>query len=176
MEPWELYNNYMEKGFTLVELVVVIAITAVLSGIILFSVTQYINIGKDSNVSGNLAVLIPAGEVFYNIENAENGDGYNGFCDPTQSSGTVFKNTISQMPDQLPTAPCYSSDITATSNPKGVCCRVSGSDQNYQAWAACANEFAKINTAYCVDSRGEKEEIDTTVHPCGSATIMTQCP
>ena len=58
------------KGFTLIELIIVIVIIAILSAVILFSITQYINKGKDSNISANLAVLIPAGEVYYNSYNS----------------------------------------------------------------------------------------------------------
>src|ERR1035437_2578538 len=116
------------KGFTIIELVVVVAIIVVLSGVVLFSVTQYLNKGKDSNVSGNLAVLIPAGEAYYNISS----NSYARFCDPTQSTGTVFKNTISQMPDtSAAVGYCYGTTYAAGSpndvpgtNPKGVCCAV----------------------------------------------------
>lgn len=161
----------MSRGFTLVELVVVIAIISVLSGIILFSVTQYINTGKDSNISGNLAVLVPAGEAYYNLENTQNGDGYNGYCDPTATTGSVLKNAISQMPVNL-SGSCYSAFNTSTANPAGVCCTVSSSAQNYQSWAACAKEFAKVNTAYCVDSRGIKKEIPSNLCVIG----LHQCP
>ena len=170
----------MSKGFTLVELVVVIAIISVLSGIILFSVTQYINTGKDSNISGNLAVLVPAGEAFYNLENTQNGDGYNGYCDPAAATGSVLRNALSQMPEN-PDSICYCDPIrtcpssytwTATSNPAGVCCAVAPLVDNYQSWAACAKEFAKVNTAYCVDSRGIKKEIPINLCVIG----LHQCP
>jgi prepilin-type N-terminal cleavage/methylation domain-containing protein len=148
------------KGFTLIELVVVIVIIGILSGIVLFSVTQYINISKDSSVSGNLVVLIPAGEVFYN----GNGSSYNDnaghdFCDPALNS--VLQNAISQMP--IPASgpvgsSCYGTAIpwTSTANPAGVCC-YSSTDGN--SWAACTREFANNTKAYCVDSRGVKKEI-----------------
>ena len=144
------------KGFTLIELIVVIAIIAVLSGIILFSVSQYINRGKDSNISGSLAILVPAGEIFYN----NNGNSYNdgaSFCDPEKNS--VIKNIILQMPPN--------SSGSCGTNVAGVCCYAES-----QAWAACAREFANSNLAYCVDSRAMKKEI------CNSscADNITICP
>ncbi|MGA2418055.1 MAG: type II secretion system protein [Candidatus Staskawiczbacteria bacterium] len=160
------------KGFTLIELIVVIAIIAVLSGIILFSVTQYISKGKDSNISGNLAVLVPAGEVFYN----GNGSSYNdnqghNFCDPGVNS--VISNAISQMP-QRNFGDCWSQNNTNTTNPAGLCCYAS-SDGN--SWAACAQEFTPQNPpmAYCVDSRGVKEEI-TNSDCTGYVSVNFKCP
>ena len=159
----------MKKGFTLIELVVVIAVMAVLSGIILFSVTQYINRGKDSNVSGNLAVLIPAGEVYYNA----NGNSYAGFCDVSDS---VMSNAVSQMPKNSSYLGCYASlmpysgDISR-GNPAGLCCHVA-SDGN--SWYACAPEFTNPTEAYCVDSRGMKKEFDNSYNIC-SDPHYTNC-
>ncbi|MCX6719908.1 MAG: prepilin-type N-terminal cleavage/methylation domain-containing protein [Candidatus Staskawiczbacteria bacterium] len=86
-----------QRGFTLIELMVVLAIIVVLSSIILFSVTQYINKGKDANISANLAVLVPAGEIYYN----GNSNSYEGFCTlqvvtraKEQISSIVFCNAI----------------------------------------------------------------------------------
>ena len=167
----------MNKGFTLIELVVVIAVTAVLSGIILFTVTQYIGKGKDSNISGNLAILIPAGEVFYNGNGSSYNDGLASFCNPQQNS--VLKNIISQMPDNP--RGCSGGTRggqnawTATSNPAGVCC-ITAIDGG--AWAACASKFTNCPgvscTAFCVDSMGRKKEIP--VASCTASTLASQCP
>jgi len=155
------------KGFTLIELVVTIAIIAVLSGVILFSVTQYINKGKDSNIYGNLAVLIPAGEVFYN----GNGNSYNdtatnppgaSFCDPGKNS--AIKNAFSQMP-QNPDGGCLDG-LTP-----GVCCHAES-----QAWVACAIEFTYPTMAYCVDSRGMKKEIANGECANIASANPVQCP
>ena len=155
-------SNY-RRGFTLIELIVAITIIAVLSAIILFSTTLYINKGRDSNIASNLVVLIPAGEVFY----GSNGNNYNNtstltsFCDPSKSP--AYKNSLSQMPDN-PSGKCY----VQTTNPKGVCCNATS-----QAWAACATEFSGNGTnAYCVDSRGAREEIPNSA----CANSITQCP
>jgi prepilin-type N-terminal cleavage/methylation domain-containing protein len=154
-------NMYTKnKGFTLIELMISISIIAVLSAIVMFSVTQYVNKGKDSNVSGNLAVLVPAGEVYYDIENTNNGDGYNGFC-LSGSAVNAFKQI--SIPTELV-------DCSNDPNHPGICCNVEPSNQN--AWAACAQEFTNNNKAYCVDSRGIKNEI------CNShcTSFIYQCP
>jgi len=148
----------LSKGFTLIELVVVISIIAVLSAIILFTVTQYVSKGKDSNISANLAILIPAGEAFYN----GNGNSYSGFCDPRQNS--VIRTAMSQMP-AFPTPDDCENGLTP-----GVCCYVA--TPNYDAWAACAQEFTNSLKAYCVDSRGFKEEICNK----NCTNTLTQCP
>ena len=160
---------FMNNGFTLIEFIVVIAVIAVLSGVVMFSVKQYINIGKDSNISGNLAVLIPAGEVYY----GGNTNSYLGFCDPTADTGSVFKNVLSQMPDQTATTggPCYTSgSTTSTTNSKGVCCTATT-----QAWAACARLFADTSHAYCVDSRGMKTSL-MPIASCISSIANVRCP
>jgi prepilin-type N-terminal cleavage/methylation domain-containing protein len=44
-----------QKGFTIIELIVVIAIIAVLTAIVLVNVTSYINKAKDAKINSNLA-------------------------------------------------------------------------------------------------------------------------
>lgn len=165
----------MNKGFTLIELIVTIAIISVLSGIILFTTTQYINKGKDSNIAGNLAALIPSGETFYNNNNYS----YSGFCNPASSS--VLKNAITQMPLQPSGVLCRGGSIsnpgawTGILNPAGVCCKEA---LDGQSWAACTREFANTSGFYCVDSRGMKKEI--TNAQCSSISTSSlspvQCP
>lgn len=145
-----------EKAFTLIELMVVVAVAAILSGVVMFSAVQYINKGKDSNIKGNLITLIPAGEVWYNA----NGSSYEGFCSPAANS--LMKNIISQLP-QNSNGSCYSDDNVA-----GLCC--GGNAPYYTSWAACANEFANAEKAFCVDSRGVRQEID--VSQCAAGIIQ----
>jgi len=143
----------MKRGFTLIEIIIVIAVTAVLSTIILFGITQYINKGKDSGVIGNMATLIPAGEVYY-----YSGNTYNNFCD--SDSNSALKNILSQMPKNL--------SGLCEDNEAGLCCNVS---TNGKAWAACAKKFSSSpKPYYCVDSRGVQEETDQ------DCSDLTQCP
>jgi prepilin-type N-terminal cleavage/methylation domain-containing protein len=138
-------------GFTLIELLVTIAIIAVISSIILFSVTQYINKSKDANIIGNLAVLVSAGEIFYNSNQS-----YNNFC----ISGAIT-NADSQMPENY---------IAGCSARAGICC----ADEE-EEWAACAKLFSNAGDyAYCVDSRGVKKQIKLSENPCNGS--FTQCP
>ena len=137
----------MQKGFTLIELIIVIAITAILSGVVLFSVTKYIAKGKDANISGNLAVLIPAGEVWYN----ESSNSYAGFC---------ASPVVSNAKNQMPSGTSFNCHVDSTVGNNG------------QAWAACAKEFGDPTKAYCVDSTGLKEEICESA--CTAS--LTNCP
>ncbi len=65
------------RGFTLVELLISIAVIAILSAIVLFSIILYINRSRDAATQGNLSTLIPAGEVYYDHND---GEGYVEFC------------------------------------------------------------------------------------------------
>jgi prepilin-type N-terminal cleavage/methylation domain-containing protein len=163
------------KGFTLIELVVVVAITAILSGIILFTVTQYVYKSKDSNIYGNMTILIPAGEVFYNGNGSSYNDGVASFCNPNKNS--VIKNVIFQMPINNVGDCYYSSSDSSTwgttstgsgsGNPAGLCCYALS-----QSWVACASEFNDSSKAYCVDSRGMKEDMSNSL--CNNTLV--QCP
>ena len=136
-----------QKGFTLIELIVVIAIIAILSGIVLLSVPKYFATGKDANIKGNLSVLITDGEAFYD----SNGNSYNAGTDATNfcKSGAV-NNAWSQ----IPVEPTGEKNCNASST----------------AWAACAREFTSTSDYYCVDSTG-KEKISSSA--CLSSTT---CP
>ncbi|MEK7664363.1 MAG: type II secretion system protein [Patescibacteria group bacterium] len=63
------------KGFTIIELLVAVAIVAVLSTIVLFNVVQYGNKGKNAAINGNLSTMITNAAIYVDA----NGN-YTGFC------------------------------------------------------------------------------------------------
>lgn len=65
----------LSKGFTIIELLVVVAIIAVLAAIVLVNVTGYINQGKNAAIKGNLSTILTNGAVYYDA----NGN-YTAFC------------------------------------------------------------------------------------------------
>lgn len=75
------------KGFTIIELIVVIAIIAVLAAIVMVNVTGYITKGKDAAAQGNLATMITNGAVFYDTNST-----FTGFNTGAQT-GTAAANT-----------------------------------------------------------------------------------
>jgi len=64
-----------KKAFTIIELIVVIAIIAILAGIVLNNVTKYNNKGKISAIKGNLATLRVVGLKYF-----ETNGNYTSFC------------------------------------------------------------------------------------------------
>ena len=118
-----------KKGFTIIELIVVIAIIAVLATIVMINVTQYIAKGKDAAIKGNMSSIATSAAVFYNEQNP------NTYTDmeenPTITAANTQINTSSGTPNYLNAAD--------------------------QTWCACANLVA-VDNYYCVDSTGLKEE------------------
>ena len=141
-------------GFTLAEMVVVVALIVILSTTILFTTLYFVNRSKNSNIHGNLSILIPAGEVYYDGPGEKS---YYGFC-----GSSVVLNSFEQMP------------LPSSYTPY---CKVSDS---YDKWVACVKLFTPKNPekAFCVDSRGVKEEIDIADCPEDSETDMPnfECP
>jgi len=84
-----------QKGFTIIELIVVIAIIAILSGIVLANSTKYIGEGKDSAIKGQTSQIRTAGTDFFSAHGT-----YSGMCD----SGTEcvkVENNISKLGGRL---------------------------------------------------------------------------
>ena len=121
------------KGFTIIELLVVVAIIAVLTGIVLVNVTQYINRGKDSSIKGNLSTILINSAVFFDT-NAS----YSGLC---SSTGV--------------TAP----QAAITSAGGASTCTVNSANS---AWCACSTLKVTSGNVFCVDSTGYKKETTST--------------
>ncbi|MCX6718700.1 MAG: prepilin-type N-terminal cleavage/methylation domain-containing protein [Candidatus Staskawiczbacteria bacterium] len=131
------------KGFTIIELIVVIAIIAVLAAIVLVNVTQYINKGKDAAIEGNMATLLTNGATFYDTNHT-----YTGFCAANFAAGK----------------PIFDQDPSATADK--VCV------ESATEWAACSQLLTTAANYWCVDSSGTKKSVtaacadfDATVCP-----------
>ncbi|MCX6723597.1 MAG: prepilin-type N-terminal cleavage/methylation domain-containing protein [Candidatus Staskawiczbacteria bacterium] len=148
MNPIKMKGD--KKGFTIIELIVVIAIIAVLAAIVLVNVTQYINKGKDASIQGNLAgVMINAAQ--YYDSDATNKGSYTSLC----------------------SNPVVAAAMTAIDGTRGDTgkskCNASATE-----YAACGQLKSDSTHAYCVDSTGAKKTITNTV--CVTAWAATVCP
>jgi prepilin-type N-terminal cleavage/methylation domain-containing protein len=135
------------KGFTIIELLVVVAIIAVLAAIVLVNVTGYINQGKNASIKGNLATVLTNGAVFYDQSGS-----YSGFC--TNAYFTV------------PQAAVVAAGGTTT-------CQANGANT---AWCSCATlkttSAEPAGSTYCVDSTGYKK---VTQNANGCSTTNGRC-
>ena len=122
-----------EKGFTIIELLVVVAIIAVLAAIVLVNVTQYINKGKDAAIKGNMATILTNMAVHYD----DNGD-YSTF---EASSGFTVPQAA----------------ITSAGKVVLVGLKTNTNDQI----CACSTLFDTTNNTYCVDYTGYKKQTNT---------------
>jgi len=119
-----------KKGFTIIELIVVIAIIAILAAIVLVNVTVYINKAKDARIKSDLASMALGMGTCYSAAN---------------SSATTYVGCYSNT-TYVPGA--LASDITTAGG--------SGVLHNESATQYCisANMASNANQAVCVDSSG----------------------
>jgi prepilin-type N-terminal cleavage/methylation domain-containing protein len=137
-----------QKGFTIIELIVVIAIIAVLAAIVLVNVTQYIAKSRNSAIKGNMASLTVNAAAYFDQNITSSGDDFvkstNG-CAATGSINVAIKN--------------------ANGGTDLVC---SGSTTT-QAWCAGSPTLAAGSEAagtWCVDSTGYKGEGTCSSNAC----------
>ena len=90
------YLNQFRGGFTIIELIVVIAIIAVLAAIVMVNVTRYINDSKIATIKADMSTLKTAAAVYF----AEHG-GFNEMCasDKTFQSVKTAINKINKDED-----------------------------------------------------------------------------
>lgn len=115
-----------QKGFTIIELIVVIAIIAVLAAIVLVNVTSYIAKGKDSSIKGNMASMVTMDAAFYD----ENGTHVG-----------------------LSANAAYASGVTAIDSANGVSGTVLD-EMTATAW--CLESDLNDGSDWCVDNTGYK--------------------
>ncbi len=126
----------LPAGFTIIELLVVVAIIAVLAAIVLVNVTSYINKGKNASIKGNLSTVLTNSAVYYDTNS-----NYNTFC-----TNAYF------------TAP--QSAIQNAGGAASCACNTVGCAATATAFCACSTELGSANT-FCVDSTGAKKETAT---------------
>jgi len=139
-----------QKGFTIIELIVVIAIIAVLAGIVLVNVTGYINKGRDAAIQGNLTSLLTNAATYFDTNS-----NYSGVCTTYMASGKPIYDAIFSI--ITPTVP--------------VCTVASGN----AAFCACSALKNNPYNVYCVDSTGTKR-VTTTGVSGTPITCATECP
>jgi len=130
--------NKNQKGFTIVELIVVIAIIAVLAGIVLVNVTSYINKGKNAAIKGNLASAITNAASYFDLTPA--------------GTGATFIATS-------PITNITSAIVSAQGSGGAVVTGNSTLAANVQQWCMCTQLIPISGTvSYCVDGTGNKVE------------------
>ena len=142
--------NKNQKGFTIIELIVVIAIIAVLASIVLVNVTQYINKGRDAAIKGNMNTIFTNSSVYFDDPTTFGGSStdkgtYTNF--DTLKGYTLPKAAITTIKD----APVY---VGTT----GAFCVTAGL---YDA------------TTYCIDSTGFKGTLATGKCTSASPAVYT---
>jgi prepilin-type N-terminal cleavage/methylation domain-containing protein len=139
-----------KKGFTIIELIVVIAIIAVLAAIVMVNVTSYINKGKDAAVQGDLAGIMTDAAVYFDT----NGN-YTNVCSDTTVVAALAAADAAY-------------DGNATPN------QVTDCNGAAAAFAACG-QLKNSDAYFCVDSTGVKKT-NATRTTCVTAWAATACP
>ena len=152
-----------QKGFTIIELIVVIAIIAVLAAIVLVNVTQYIAKGKNAAIEGNMATLMTNAAAYFDQYSAKHANDFvlntaTGCGGTTNGTSPIAKAISSAYgSNQLK---CYGNTAS-------------------QAWCGYSATLAAGSAAasnFCVDSTGYKQTAPTvkctSTHFCCSST----CP
>jgi prepilin-type N-terminal cleavage/methylation domain-containing protein len=141
----------MKKAFTLIELLIVIAIIGILAGIVLVSLTGALKKGKDSKIQADLQQVRNIAGMIMTDEG-----GYDSLC---ASDNTLNKNH-STYGSQLGT---IESDISAQGS-TDLKCYASSTD-----YCVAAKLISKPDY-YCIDSNGNALSTSTTANPCASAS------
>jgi len=136
-----------QKGFTIVELIVVIAIIAILAGIVIVNATSYVQKSRVASIKMQLSNLMVDATKYF-----EQNSTYSGFCNSSDAkaviTGMYFNTNLGAGgcvdPGGFYSNPGYAVNFGTTSN---------------GGWVACANipPGPTPPTSWCVDSNGAKK-------------------
>ncbi len=143
--------NSFKKGFTLLELLVVVAIIAIIVSVTLVSLNDSRNKGADAAVKSNLSTIRGQSELFYS-----NND--NKFLPP---GGSTFD--IASCPGYDPSGTnMFSSDKTISNAITEAVRRGANGSSCYNSalyWAIAVGLKSNPNRSWCIDSGGDSKEV-----------------
>ena len=142
MKNWFSKFIVAKKGFTIIELIVVIAIIAIIAEIVLTNAARQENKSRDAAIRGDLSTLLTRGTSYF-----DNNGSYTGFC-LSNTGGALIKNAIE--------ASNLGGTFACTCDDGGNNCNSASLE-----WCACSTLITSSNT-FCVDSSGYKEETSNT--------------
>lgn len=161
-------NNFWKRnrGFTIIELIVVISIISVLAGIVATNVFKYIIRGKDSSVRSEMAQLSAFGLIYFEKNNS-----YSSFCDAVETQPFFMK--IADFVGNVPVV-CNN----GVNKWKSCCVDDSHGNVSSLSWAVCTESLLDTTSAWCVDYTGASRKID--LNNCKSNMVdsnnMATCP
>lgn len=144
-----MFKSKINAGFTIIELIVVIAIISVLATIVFFNTSNFVNKSKDSSIKGNMSSLLTNSLAYY----GDHSGNYKDFC-ADSATQTIF----------------YAIDAIS----ENVHCNEVIEDENgvVASWAFCAKLYIGSEKAWCADYAGTKKQIENAI--CDSAIFV--CP
>lgn len=146
-----------QKGFTIIELIVVIAIIAVLAGIVLISVSAYTMKSKDASIKSMLSNLYSVATIYYEKNGTFSVSRFtDNICDTEPKTLEIKAAIEKNAPDNIVLG--YSDKFTCYA------------DKN--AWAACSLINAGSSDFFCVDSAGFKGEVGWDI--CGGINATSE--
>ncbi|MGH7249669.1 MAG: type II secretion system protein [Minisyncoccia bacterium] len=145
----------LSRGFTLLELLVVVAIIGLLTSVVLISLTSARNKGADAGVKSNLVNAMSQAEVFYNTNTALPGT-YTNVCAVGPVGGTSTIYALVTAAAKAAGLSSYTADTTGTLTT--ATCNDSAS-----AWAAEVPLKSVANSMWCVDSTGKSKEESASI-------------
>ena len=129
----ERQNN--QKGFTLIEIVVVIVIMLILEAIVFVAVSKYDSKGKNSAIKANLSSLCTMGTAYF-----EKNKNYDNFCFSDEGANPIRPALLVAGGELICECDTTSCDLATK-------------------WCACSKELESSGAVFCVDSSGVKKEV-----------------
>lgn len=149
-----------EKGFTLLELLIVIAVIGILSSLIMVSLSTSRAKASDAAIKSDLRSLMNVAELYYVNNGNQYGAGGPGVC-PAVSNGSPASWAVDFDPNFKKIAEHAS--IQAGGGDSGGGLLLTNCAINSQSWVIAVVLKSSNMKAWCVDSSGNSKEESLTV-------------